>query len=644
MRYRFMGGLWWHGFVVLVMTGALAVVGISQPVLAADGGKPSSPGAADPWNDRVSVDVGSTGRFSVGAFPDPSTGNPTASSFKILYGWPSTGTSFSTLRVDGADAILGSGAPVTVGPTDSGPADTTTFADGPVTVTQTLSLAVSPETGKTDAVRIAYQVVNNDSVSHAIGVRAMLDTDVNDNDGAPFRLPGIGAVTAEQDLSGSSVPDDFQVFQSLADTSHIAAATLRGADATPPDRLVVAAWPRIYSAPWDYTTTSGQQITGDSAYATYWNPQATAPGASRTYVTYYGLADVTVDLTPPIALGLTGPVSLTVAGNSYSPNPFTVVATASDDGTSPVAGASLALILPAGLHTTDPLTVSLGTINPGSLEQQVTWHVTADPQANASTLTYSVTATGSNSPTKTLSRQITIPPAAVSWHVIKDEAAVGKVFGSLTGKKVLESTISHPNSACSSGWQVSTKNNTALVLHTPTTGNVASSRVDFGQTNSTYLFPGQTAQYCVNFTGLNQVFNVLYDVSDTAARVADGAMFILDAFGIPTGDPTALANFISAIAGLPDIPRLATCFGRANPVCAIVAINDFMNSAQSRNAFVQAVWDYARSVGTSLTLKYLQDHLRQKLVSVVTSGWWVTKFTGQVIRSSSGYVAFETVT
>ena len=374
--------------------------------------KDTEPAVADPWNSRLSVDVGADGRYSVGAFPDPSTGEPTTGSFKLLYGWPDTGTTYSTLRIDGADAILGQDAPVTAGPTDSGDTDTTTFTEGSVTTTQTLSLVTNPQTGQADAVRIAYKVSNGDAISHDIGVRAMLDTDVNDNDGAPYRVPGIGAVTTEQDLSGSAIPDTFQVFQDLSDTSHIASATLRGADATPPDRLVVAAWPSIFGAPWDYTTTAGQPITNDSAYATYWNPQALAPGSSRTYVTYYGLANVTVDLTPPIALGLTGPASLTVDGSNYSPNPFTVVATVSDDGITPVDGATITLNLPTGLHTSDPTTVSLGTLNPGDPEQLVTWHVTADPQASATTLTYSVTASGSNTGSKTLSRQIAVPALA----------------------------------------------------------------------------------------------------------------------------------------------------------------------------------------------------------------------------------------
>jgi hypothetical protein len=116
---------------------------LAQQVHAATGdAKPTAPTVADPWNSRLSVDVGSDGRYSVGAFPDSSTGDPTTGSFKLLFGWPSTGTTYSTLRIDGAEAILGQDAPVTAGPTDSGATNTTTFAEGAVTTTQTLSTAV----------------------------------------------------------------------------------------------------------------------------------------------------------------------------------------------------------------------------------------------------------------------------------------------------------------------------------------------------------------------------------------------------------------------------------------------------------------------------------------------------------------------
>ncbi len=197
-----------------------------------------------------------------------------------------------------------------------------TWRAGDVSVTQRVALAPNPLTGQNDTARISYTVTNAGTVAHSVGSRVMFDTDVNDNDGAPFRVPGVGSITTEREFAGSSVPDDFTVFQNLADSSHIAGAVLRGASATPPDRLVIGQWGGLRGSPWDYTVNPAGAITGDSAYATYWNPAALTAGESRTYTTYYGLGDVSVDLAPPVALGVSGPTSLNATGSgSERPEP-----------------------------------------------------------------------------------------------------------------------------------------------------------------------------------------------------------------------------------------------------------------------------------------------------------------------------------
>ena len=147
----------------------------------------------------------------------------------------------------------------------------------------------------------------------------------------------------------------------------------------------------------------------DSAYATYWNPTTLAPGASRSVTTLYGLSDVSVDLTPPLALGVSGPAALSVSGSSYTPNPFTVTATVSDVGTAAATGGTLELNLPPGLHTTSPNPVSVGNLAVGGAEQQASWQVTADPTPAPQTLTYSVTASASNTTNKTVSRTVSLP-------------------------------------------------------------------------------------------------------------------------------------------------------------------------------------------------------------------------------------------
>src|SRR5437763_13571574 len=42
----------------------------------------------DPFNTRLAIQVGSDGRFNIGAFPDATTGGATANSWDLMYSWP----------------------------------------------------------------------------------------------------------------------------------------------------------------------------------------------------------------------------------------------------------------------------------------------------------------------------------------------------------------------------------------------------------------------------------------------------------------------------------------------------------------------------------------------------------------------------
>jgi hypothetical protein len=259
---------------------------------------------------------------------------------------------------------------------------------------------------------------------------------------------------------------------------------------------------------------------------------------------------------------------------------------------------------------------------------------------------------GANYVTPTYIKASWSPPPA--FAVKADDSSVGKVFGSVTGKKVLDSQILHPITSCQSGWEVSTANNTDFVLHAPTNGNVSASRVDVGQSGSSYLFPGQTAFYCVGFTQLNQVFDVLYDISDPVARTADAAMLITEALTpIPSDDTNDLLNFVFSVASIPQLQKIGACLGSHNPLCAPQAINALMTNSQSLNELVSSLVGYLKALGESVAQTALEKHLHdkkwlakylgEKIVKVITTGWWVTKFTGQVLISPAGYVAFETV-
>lgn len=74
-----------------------------------------------------------------------------------------------------------------------------------------------------------YTVTNNDSINHNIGVRIMIDTMLNNNDGPPFRIPGIETpITTEIEFFPPNIPQYWQAFYSLSDPDIMSQGTLIG--------------------------------------------------------------------------------------------------------------------------------------------------------------------------------------------------------------------------------------------------------------------------------------------------------------------------------------------------------------------------------------------------------------------------------
>jgi hypothetical protein len=133
-----------------------------------------SPTVADPFNARLAIQVGANGRFNMGAFPDPTTGGATTGSWDLMYNWPSSpGTSFSTLRIDGADNVYGSAGTQVEAPTDiDASTNESKWRIGDIEVTQVLQIVFNNQTGQNDVAKIAYTVRNTGAASHAVGLRA----------------------------------------------------------------------------------------------------------------------------------------------------------------------------------------------------------------------------------------------------------------------------------------------------------------------------------------------------------------------------------------------------------------------------------------------------------------------------------------
>ena len=353
--------------------------------------------AANPANDYLSIVVGPDGRFNSGA-----TGVVTGSQYRISYAWPSEPWSgFATVRVDGVDTKTpyndeGStlvNPPVDVTPTTS----VCTWTAGDILVEQRLSLVTGSSTGRPDTGEYTYVLHNNGTTAHEVGLRIMIDTMLAGNDRAPFRIPGTGDVTTEMDFNGVGIPDYWQAFEDLANPNIMAQGTLRGGEATPPDRFSICSWGLVFNSVWDYATTPGMD-TGDSATTMWWNPVTVQPGATRTITTYYGLA--TMSGTPPLTL--TGPVQLSSGLSDWSPNPFTITAYLGNEGTADLVNAPVELTLPAGLEFAPGETAihTIPLITPGQTGQ-TSWSVRA---IQSGQWTYSASALG-----VTRTRDILVP-------------------------------------------------------------------------------------------------------------------------------------------------------------------------------------------------------------------------------------------
>jgi pimeloyl-ACP methyl ester carboxylesterase len=332
-----------------------------------------------PSNEYIEMSVRENGEFTMGI-----TGGPI-----LLYGHPSPWTSATTVRIDGTDYWNYGGnqwGTVITPPYVEGDSNITKWlVSGNIELTQILDIAYSSYSEKRDVIGIKYTVKNVDTISHNVGIRVMLDTMLANNDGAPFKIPGIGNVTSEMDFLGNNVPIYWQAFDSLTNPTVQSQGTLISGGLAP-DRFVIAAWPRINDSPWDFSVSPATSITGDSAVGIYWNPTLLRPGESRTYITYYGLGAIGINTEAPLTMGIAAPNELLrqntgpsfIPTDSLFPNPFTVNAyleNSSPQISETVTGITAEIILPPELElASGNLQQAVSSLDRGQ-STQVSWDV-----------------------------------------------------------------------------------------------------------------------------------------------------------------------------------------------------------------------------------------------------------------------------
>jgi len=351
----------------LMLAGALASAQQPGPDLVAfKAGAAARARLADAtgvYNDLVAAQVASNGRFNFGAFPAGGSNRSGSQSFNLSFAWPSgPGTSYTTVRVDGQDLVFGqSELPLSGAPVNNQDTSTAIAANSQIRVTQTLSLVLGPNSGRADTVRIAYQLTNLTAAAQQAGLRIMVDTMLAGNDAAPFRIPGLGAITTERLFEGPQVPTFWQAFQSLEKPGIASQGTLIGSGAVTPTRFALANWGHLQGSLYDFVPNTTQS-NGDSGIGIWWDNLVLGPSQSVEVVTFYGLGDQSV-AQGSVRLGVAAPAEVSPA----QPR-FQVAATVENPSSELRADVIVELVLPPGLVETAARgrsVASLGDLGPG---------------------------------------------------------------------------------------------------------------------------------------------------------------------------------------------------------------------------------------------------------------------------------------
>jgi len=260
-----------------------------------------------------------------------------------------------------------------------------------IRVTQTVQIVVGEGTRLYDTVLVKYQVWNMDKKAHTVGLRAMIDTFIGTNDGAPFLFPPTDdspnqrLVDTMLEVEKEKVPPFLRVLEN--DNPNDPKATvvemglkLKGFE--DPNRLVVCRWPQEWGgseARWDWPYTAMNDPPGkekDSCVVIYWNKLNMNPGEKRTMGYCYGLGRIAGEETPDGSnpqgkMRLIAPQRLGVPGSTF------VMAAQVRKGD----GQTCTLKLPAGVRFSTGETAEKPVVTEAGKDSAIiTWRVIAkDP-------------------------------------------------------------------------------------------------------------------------------------------------------------------------------------------------------------------------------------------------------------------------
>ncbi|MGN0633697.1 MAG: VWA domain-containing protein, partial [Oscillospiraceae bacterium] len=422
-------------------------------------------------NGYIAFNVENNGHFAIGTTggdPDNSKDN----NKKMLFGFSSGSTSYSTLRVDGTSYTIYA-SNNSFNADEANNVSEATYND--VNVQQVLSLTDNPATGRADLIEIRYVVTNESETEKNVGLRIMMDTMLGDNDSAPFRIPQYGAITTETEYTGDEIPQFWQAFDNLTSPSVVAQGRLYQIEEDKPDKVQFCNWRGLSNCNWEYTVHPGSG-NGDSGVAMTWYEAPLAPYESKTYVTYYGLSEFSEDMSLPLGLSVYSDSELSVINSQYAPNPVDVTAYVQNLSSSTAEDVKVSIELPDGLQLTNNTeqTIDVGNMTPNQLEQTA-WSVFVNPSNQEQTYEYTVVLTAADGYEKRVSRRIHVPALKIEevspytlfsgsstenfqlncWKsTFNGNVYTGASFVSNASELYLNGKVDAVNTITTNGWQI----------------------------------------------------------------------------------------------------------------------------------------------------------------------------------------------
>ncbi|MDW8367752.1 MAG: hypothetical protein RMK49_18065 [Abditibacteriales bacterium] len=280
-------------------------------------------------------------------------------------------------------------------------------------------------------VQITYEIQNNDVVARTLGFALSLHNAPNGRATVPVEVdgwatPGAPLIRTERTYTVSNMPSQIFAVGNVADPTRLTVHLLKGQQATPPDKFLLATSFAALTAatPFAYVTDNRLQVRTAPATSLVWNPVRFAPREKRVYTTYLGLGFASGDFTPPYVLAAQSPAQLSVRvgddpttpsvveNNHIDPNPFAVKGFIYNTSQVTFNNISMTITLPPGLELdAGESPVKVIPIARPLQDVSVEWRVRATGTTSG-TLTYAITASLGSAIPKTVTRVVNVPSLA----------------------------------------------------------------------------------------------------------------------------------------------------------------------------------------------------------------------------------------